>query len=585
MLKPNSIKIFFIYLFVSIIYTFPLIFVANDMLIGHGGLDAFVYMWNTSNFWKSILALQSPFYSFNIFYPVGVNLLFNDSSPLISFLGFGFLNFPVFYMNLIVVAGITLSAFICYLLILKITSGNKITAFLGGLIYGLSPTLGSFIYVQHNYYLIASAFLPLSLLLLISFIDRPEKFLKRFILIQILLFFTNYYYFILNGFLSVLLIILFLSSSADVRKKLFRNKILPYYLRSAGFLLISVVLVAGLLAFNLSGWSFLPREPSSYPAICNANLAGTLTPPGNFITKGITTSMMEYLGFAENGDTPFYYLGIIFLFLGSLAVFKFWREKYVVPFAIVFVVILFLSFGLVIRFGQTALLENSFTPFFYFAHLPGLGLIDCPIRFVGAAHLFLALLVSVFMHQTYKKHSLIFKVLIIVCLISIGTDYKIGQFPFVEVGIPNTYRYIAGKGGNRTVLELPSGLTESKGGYGYDYAIEGLHARQMFWQSIHRKPRIGGYISRIPESTYDFFRSQPILSDLFTLTSNQGKWNSKSYSKEERVNVFKKFNLGYIVIAPVGRQREYAAAMEEYLEGISFEKKEDDDHYILYELN
>lgn len=573
--KFGSMKFFLFYLCISIFYTFPLLLIGNQFLIGHGGFDAFAYMWNTHTFWENITHLQTPFYTRDVFYPLGANLLFSDSSPLVSFFGFLFLRLPVLYINLVVVIGLTFSAFFCFLLVRKITQLNSYLSFLCGLVYGFSPTLWSFIEVQHNYYLIASAFLPLSLLLLVSFLEQPQRYLKRFIIVQFLFFFTNYYFFILNGFINVLFISIFL-----VTQKELRNTLLSYtnraYCRSAVILFIVCISITGFILFmNFSGWSGLAKEGGNYAARCNANLAGII----------LLRSTMQKLGYSENGDTPVYYVGLVFLILAVCALFLCWRHKYVLPITVSLLMVFFLSLGLEVRFGDYVIAKDSLTPFYYLAKLPGLGLIDCPIRFMAAVHLFLALLIGVLLKQLFQPHRKLVWLIVFVCILSFFSDYSIGKFSFVEVTVPDTYRYLEEQKDGRTVLELSSGLTESKGGFGYDYSIEGLHTRQMYWQTLYNKPRIGGYISRIPDETYDYFKSELILGDIFRMTSYQGEWPGRTFTTDEVTAFLSRFNLGYIVIAPTNRQNLYRQTVEKLLFGIRYEKTEDSAHYILYELS
>ncbi|KKQ59889.1 MAG: hypothetical protein US80_C0005G0007 [Candidatus Daviesbacteria bacterium GW2011_GWA2_38_17] len=557
--------VFLIYFFSSIIATFPLVNFLGKYLIGRGGLDGFAYMWNHFSFWYQIINLQQPFFSKLIFYPIGANLFFHDYSPFISLIGLPFLQHPVLYLNLIVIFGLTFSACTAFYLAKYITKSTP-ASLLSGFIYGFSPTAGSFILSQHYYYLIASIFLPLGVLFLLKFINGFKKSLVIFFMVCWILFFVNYYFFFLLILLSTILLISLILSDYEVRKKLFNKSIRSHYLKSfLSFFLIPGLVVLGIIITSKDYQSF-NGSSSNYGQICKADLVGLISPPSE--------KTYSFFNFKTNGDTPFYYLGIIFVATVFLC-FSFYRkEKYVISLVITLFVILLFTLGLSINFQ---------TPFYWLSKLPFIGLIDCPVRFVAGVHLLIALLAAIFISLIFKRNRFIAIMCVFLFAVSMFSDYRFSSFPFINVHIPQIYSYIAGQQDNKTVLELPSGLTESKGSFGYDGVIEGLHAQEMFWQTIYKKPRVGGYISRIPKSTYDYFRNKLIISDLFTLTSRDGSWSDKNFTTQEKNQFINDLNLGFIVVAPVPRQQEFIQATEQILSGLTYRKLVFED-YVLYQI-
>lgn len=565
---------FVIYFIFAIITTFPLILNMNKYLIGRGGLDGFQYMWNMFSFWYQVSHFQSPFFTKLIFYPIGANLLFNDYSPLVSLIGLPFLKHPVLFLNLIVIFGLTFSAITAFSLSKYITKSNN-ASLVGGFIYGFSPTSASFILTQHYYYLVASVFLPLGVLFLLKFVDTPKKYLMTFFIICWVLFFINYYFFILLFLISGMLLITLILSDIKIRTKLINKDNLSYYLKSCLILVfIPSLIILGAVVHSMGAQSFIGSK-SSYALVCNANLVGLFAPPFN--------KLSTLFHFNTNGDTPYYYLGSIFIFFVFCCSVFFRKEKYIVPLAVTALVILVFSSGLSISFGQITFLNNHETPFYWLSKIPFMGLIDCPVRFVSGVHLLVGLIVSIFFTLILRHSRLIAGTLLVLLFVSIFTDYKFPAFPFINVSIPTVYKHIAQYRDNKTVLELPSGLTESKGGFGYDWSSEGLHTQQMYWQTIYKKPRVGGYVSRIPDSTYTYFKNKMIISDLFTLTSKDGIWLDKQFSKEEIRRFVNNFNLGYIIIAPTPRQQEFSLAVEQVLSRMSY-KKLLLDSYLLYKI-
>lgn len=65
------------------------------------------------------------------------------------------------------------------------------------------------------------------------------------------------------------------------------------------------------------------------------------------------------------------------------------------------------------------------------------------------------------------------------------------------------------------VLEIPLGVRDGFGERGR------FDATTMFYQSIHGKPMVGGYIARLPPSVAERYRSSPVLNALLELSAGQ----------------------------------------------------------------
>jgi len=175
------------------------------------------------------------------------------------------------------------------------------------------------------------------------------------------------------------------------------------------------------------------------------------------------------------------------------------------------------------------------------------------------------------------------RVILGVMLILFCFEYGTWNMQVWRVFVPSIYKQLAKSPDNYTILELPSGITESKGSFGYDGSIWALHSKQMYWQTIHKRPRLGGYISRVPSGIYEFYKKEPIISDLFEMTSFNGAWSNRSYSKEETLRFLDRFNIGYIVLSPNKRQGEFVSVIEK-LFGDYIISEEGREGYILYKI-
>ena len=90
-------------------------------------------------------------------------------------------------------------------------------------------------------------------------------------------------------------------------------------------------------------------------------------------------------------------------------------------------------------------------------------------------------------------------------------DFLPVPFPIRAVDRPAVYTMLRSlpPGG---ILEIPLGVRD---GFGADGRID---PRTLFFQTIHEKPMVGGYISRVPQSIKDAYRTSPVLGPLLRLS-------------------------------------------------------------------
>ncbi len=591
---PRFLLVFLAYMAVSILFTFPLVLHIADSLPGLLEMDSFVYMWNIDTFWNRVLTFHNPFITNRVFYPIGVNLVFHTYGVLPSILGVFFLNNLVLYMNLLIVTGLTLSALACFILVRYLTDDSTI-AFVSGLIYGFSPIMISYVLSQHYYFVVAAPFLPLGLLMVFRFFDSLKtRYLVYTLLLFWMVFFTDYYTTILFILiLSMATVVLIFQSYLRRRElfyRIFEKGRLTGYVTTVLLTLVLPLVLMFVFVFPLG--ELKTRAFGSqvyYSGFCNTNLVGFLIPSGfNPLLKGFSSSLKALFGLGKGYqggaffDTPSYFLGWGILVIAVISFLTNYKDRYAFIAGFFGVVVSLLSLGTVIRFGEREILTQELTPFYWLSHLPFLGMIDCPIRFPIGTELSIAMLVGILIYGVKTKRVLsgfiLGFVLILFCF-----EYGTWNMPLWRVSVPSVYEQIAKNPDNYTVLELPSGITESKGSFGYDGSIWALHSKQMYWQTIHRRPRLGGYVSRVPSGIYEFYRSEPVISDLFKMTSFNGVWSNRSYSKEDTLRFLDRFNIGYIVLSPNKRQGEFMSVVEG-LFGDYIVKEEGKEGYILYKL-
>src|SRR6185295_10048948 len=91
-------------------------------------------------------------------------------------------------------------------------------------------------------------------------------------------------------------------------------------------------------------------------------------------------------------------------------------------------------------------------------------------------------------------------------------DQVPAPFPLLPLERPHIYEVLRDRPEPGSLCELPMGIAD---GFGQ---IGALDPRELFYQTIHRRPIAGGMISRLPLSVRRFYESDPILHALMALS-------------------------------------------------------------------
>lgn len=548
-----------LYFIASIIFTYPLILRLGNFLPGQPN-DAYVYLWNIWNFWHQILSGNNPFFTNFVMYPIGANLFFHTYAPLISTIAFPFLKYLSLFMGISIIIAILLSSLSAYLLGYKLTH-NKTASFVGGLFYGLSPIMHSFMQSQHYYFLFSSVFYPLGIyLLLIFFNSKKIKYLYGVICLFWLVLLTDYYSAVLYSLLVSIFFIL--------NEELNIQKSIKYFKVGLISLIIPFILF---YSFGKDFRQFINyKQQVNSSSSCNTNILGFVTP--NIVNPII--GMPQNI----NLDTPSYFLGWGILIIAIVSAIKYRKNKYINSFTILFILFFLLSLGTNIKLGNKILFEGPTTLFYYFLKIPILSAIDCPIRFP----IILQLCISVSIAFFVANHKKLTKITIALFLLLI-IEYGVTNKDFSSTQLPTVYKYLSNQSDYKTVLEIPSGISESKSAFGYDWSIQALHSQQMYWQTFYQKPRVGVYMSRLTRDKYEFFKSEPIISDIFNFSSANGERPKNNIDDQKIYEFIKKFNLGYIILSPNPRQINFKEFVESEFKNYIIEKKEIEG-FIYYKL-
>lgn len=83
--------------------------------------------------------------------------------------------------------------------------------------------------------------------------------------------------------------------------------------------------------------------------------------------------------------------------------------------------------------------------------------------------------------------------------------------------IPRVYQRIAREPGPGAILELPFGVSDGRGSWGAQFPPE-----RLYYQTIHARPLVGGYLSRVPDRITKTYRDEPVIAEIVRLQSAGG---------------------------------------------------------------
>lgn len=510
-----------IYTLLTVIVFYKIFILGFDKyIIGDYG-DGWHFIWNI--WWiKEKVILEGNFsrlfYTDYLFYPHGATLVFHTLSPLNGFVAFPLthiLNLIATY-NCLVLISFVLSGYFGYLLTNYFTQ-NKFLSFLSGMFitfssYHTGKALGYFNLLKIEY-----------LILFIYFYFRflREKKLKWIIISGLLLGMVG-----LSDFHYLYFSFIFISFSAiyfSLTKVLEKEK----FLSISGFLFHNFMIIA---------IASLITSPWLVPMYREYITSDWMKKYGEFRTTIFTNFFLPSpfsLGYSFSSffeekykETPIFWyvespvgIGILTLpFAIAILIFLTFK-KGEFNFSFLFFMFLISIMGMLFSIGEKI---NNLLPFY--------SLVGSPTRFSVLFAIFLPVFIfytiSNFKNKTVK---LLLTSLLVTdfLLFTFPVNYSNYPYSYYTLEIPNVLYQIKTKEGNFTILNLPSSVN--------------LHG--MFYQTIHEKKIIDGYVSRIP------------LTSISTVRNMEEAAITKNFDKFEEIA--KEVKLKYIIVHLYDHERSY----------------------------
>lgn len=560
--------------------------------------------------YQNILHFKNPFITNSIFYPLTTNFSLNDSSSA-NILPFFFLRpflDPHKSFLVITLFGFFLNNIIMYLLLRKLKISQSVSSLIA-LVFGFTPFLSHRVMGHYTY--IPIYFFPLVFLMFKKVLEatkKQEKYIFSILLglIIAIILLSNFYYF----FMIVLGSIFYMGYLLFTDRK----KILILCKKNIAYLLISLVSAIFFLtpwilsvqkliktkgiigtsgfggAITLSADAFSFFTPSEYNPIYKF-LFSRLSLLIPFFSKYNNFFLNSWERFAYPG---IFILGIYFLIILLKILKKFssnlWSK--IKPYFIASLVFAILMLGPFLKVfnrwfinldGVSLLLP---LPFLVLHYIPGFSGLRAASRFTPV-FVFLASIVAAYTIDFILKKISARKTIILIGLFII---FFLDQFYVIPTKLNQEipvkiYNNLKDKP-QGTVLEIPFTVRDGFKYIGFVHAIQ-----PMAGQLIYGKPIIGGYIARVPEIIFNYYKNLKFINYVSKII-DKGNYNPLKekpketelypypYSDSSIKQEMSLLNIKYIILK---NDEKYSNYLLSLFKRVGYSEKQKDNNYLLLE--
>jgi len=510
-----------LFLVLTLLYTWPGITRFDTHAIG----DRFDTFQNVWNIWWIKTALcdfhQNPYHTDYLFHPNGFNLVFQTLNPFNGLIALPLWPFfdLITIFNIVLVLSFVLSGYFMYLLAFHLTR-HRPAAVLAGLIFTFCPyhTAHAMAHLQ----LVSMQFMPLYILFLIKSFETGRirhRYLAALFLVLTAL--CSWYY---------LFFLLMLTLFYAVKRWLARDNSLTTIIKTIGPVLITAYLAlspifAGMIHAYITH-DFTGAHP---PEGLSADLAGFFIPARVQTIGRFFTSVTDSFGtlHEEYGN----YLGYTVILLAALGFWKTRLKNRLASFLAVSAGIFFiLSLGWNLHFMGKS--YNSITlPYqwlydiCFFFRFTGV-----PQRFTVMVIICLSLLAAFglkWLAGRYRSRLMISAVMIILLVEYLTVPFILTRYPGSAL-----YDRMAADSRDYAVIHIPNGPSA------------------LYYQTLHGKRLMGGYVTRPTLEVIDFLHDTPIVNNIFYLNLEMNGFDSLTEDSLRDISAAacRRYNIGYIII-------------------------------------
>ena len=518
-MRLKRVPTFLAALFYAIFYIFMLGIPFADWgeIIVGSGPDPYQYIWNADVFATQIKNGQNPFFTQKFFYPEGASLLMHTYTPIIGILNL-IVNNPYLSCNIALLLSFVLSGLGAFLLAsLWIRDGWL--AFLAGFIFAFSPFKTA--HLMEHYHLLLTAHVPFYVWAVFRFFPKGTILLntqtvkKALVLlaIGIVSLWSDYY---TTFYLILFTAVYFLFF--PLQKWWINN---PFKFRNW----IVIFTVIG-VHFMMEAFYLHPKTDDKGAIYNSSDILALVIPAEN-------QAISQNVDFFQKMRKKMHFKGpneqVVFVgyTLMLLLILLFFQKKTSVPTAfwpMTFLCIFFLiiSFPKVKWMGHTLF----YTPLSWFHLVPFFNHIRNPSRAIMMFYLFLPMVLFVWFEAIQWKRTWVKKSIPIFIALLVIIEFTPKSFANIKkVDIPSHYRAFKDDPEVKTIWHIPTGAIDG-------FRLEGVFdIRNLQQQMEHQKNLIGGYISRVDEKTFEYFKNNSILQFANDSLASQPMFNETSLKK------------------------------------------------------
>lgn len=528
-MKRIDLIIIILYSILTIILTYPVAFVANK-IPGHG--DVFQFLWIFWLFKETLLDCINPYFTNYIFFPSGVSLAFSTITPLNSIvsiplqLAFGLVN----AYKIIWILTFILSGFGTFLLV-KYKTNDTRAAFVAGLIFMFCPY--RFAHALGHINLLSTQWIPFFILYLLKTLHETKKTNALFAATFLFLTTISCYYYLIYLLTFSLLYILY-------QRRLDEKFLNLEMVKRMGTLTLFFILISFPFMYPLIRELIISKSTYMYGGEFvkySADLLGFFVPQEfHPIYKYVGSNI--YNNFSGGPAEYTVFIGYIVILLSIFCLIKI-NTPEVKFWALSAGVFFILSLGPVLHINGVVnfYLKNYslFIPLPYaiLMRIPIFSMARVPSRWDVLLMISLAILSGYSLNYIFNRYSdKKYAVNIILILVSCFIIFEYLSIPFLmsDTKIPEFYENISIDHDDYAILEVPI--------LGY--------ADSMYYQTVHQKKLVGGYVSRIPYDAIEFLTYTPLIRDLLNLYPT--KDIIEQNVSEIGPSIFNYYNIKYIIL-------------------------------------
>jgi hypothetical protein len=499
--------VFVLYVILTIIFTYPVAFSANTFP-GDGG-DGYWFLWDLWTFKNAVFAHTNPLFTPYIFYPVGVSLVFSTTSFFNAALSIPLQllwDLPHAYTFLWLMSFV-LSGFGAFLLVRYLGVSTKV-AFVCGLIFMFSSYRFAHGMAQLN--MMTTEWTPFYALFFLKTLKahkRSDPVIAGLFLS--LAAFSDFYYVIyLIAFSFLAAAYYFWTEKQRASFRILKRIGLTFVVFGAlvSPLLIPMLqeLLHGSYMYSPYGWFF----------VYSADLVAFFIPSVYHPLLGPEVApLYSHFVLANGGNLTegTVFIGYVGLALSILAILK-QRTNDVRFWAVASGVFLVLSLGPELHANGLVHVPSAVPYLFYNGtiHLPYAGLWHLPVfsiaRVPSRWDVMVTLCVAVlsgfglqYLVSRSQARARLGNVLCILCAGLILFEFLSVPYPTAPTAVPAFYENIASDPENYAIFEVAPRST----------------AQVMYYQTIHQKPLVNGYVSREPPGAQQFIETEPVARLLY----------------------------------------------------------------------